>query len=368
MATLTLLLLSGGGHTGSNVMGALASRRTGLRLVTTSDRPDEPALFKFDAAYIAPRLADDVEGFERRVLEIIELENPVLVIPCRDDDVQWLADLGERRPDLAAKFLCGSRKAAGIANDKWLSHEYCREHALPFAPTLLCDPAADGAEFVAQHGLPLVAKPRRGVASAGVVILTSREQVARAMKRPDYILQKYLGESGPVHEYLKKVKDEGIPLFHSFQGAARSLLALIRPDSSIGYVNCIEIRWTGRAARSKSVDDDASAREIGARCAAAFAADGWRGPLNIQCQSAPDGTLMIHEFNARFPGGMVARLNLGYDEVGAAIRAFTGHDIGSPTSGMETPSEVLESITPRAADGRHVRTLSQFGEWSREPK
>ena len=65
MATLTLLLLSGGGHTGSNVMGALASRRTGLHLVTTSDRPDEPALFRFDAAYIAPRLADDVAGFAR---------------------------------------------------------------------------------------------------------------------------------------------------------------------------------------------------------------------------------------------------------------------------------------------------------------
>jgi carbamoylphosphate synthase large subunit len=184
MRTLTLLLLSGGGHTGSNVMASLATRRTGLRLVTTSDRPDEPALFKFDAAYLAPRLADDAEGFERRVLDIIARENPDLVVPCRDEDVQWLAGLGERRADLAAKFLCGARKIAAIANDKWLSYEFCREHALPFAPTLLCDSAADGSTFVDQHGLPLVAKPRHGVGSTGVVLLTTREQVARAIRSP----------------------------------------------------------------------------------------------------------------------------------------------------------------------------------------
>src|SRR5450756_228578 len=154
MRTLTLLLLSGGGHTGSSVMAALATRRAGLRLVATSDRPDEPALFNFDAAYLAPRLADDAEGFERRVLDVIARENPDLVVPCRDEDVQWLAGLGERRADLAAKLLCGARRIAAIANDKWLSHEFCGEHALPFAPTLLCDSAADGYAFVEQQGLP----------------------------------------------------------------------------------------------------------------------------------------------------------------------------------------------------------------------
>lgn len=367
MRNLTLLLLSGGGRTGSNVMATLATRRAGLRLVATSDRPDEPALFDFDAAYLAPRLADDAEGFERRVLDVIVRENPDLVVPCRDEDVQWLAGLGERRADLAAKFLCGTQRIAAIANDKWLSYEFCQGHALPFAPTLLCDCAADGSAFVEQHGLPLVAKPRHGVNSTGVVLLTTREQVARAMTRRDYVLQKYLGNPDAVYAYLNTVNLEGIPLFHSFQGdTSHSLQVLLGPDHRIEYVNCIRKRVTGRITRSKTIDHDVEPRQIGDRCARAFAAAGWRGPLNIECKPALDGTLMIHEFNARFTGGTAARRELGHDEIGAAIHAFTGRSIGSALPHLEAPSEAFESLSARAADGRNVRTLAQRGEWSRE--
>ncbi|MBI4190918.1 MAG: hypothetical protein HY525_10320 [Betaproteobacteria bacterium] len=366
MHTLTLLLLSGGGRTGSNVMATLATRRTGLRLVATSDRPDEPALFDFDAVYIAPRLADDAEGFERRVLDVVAREIPDLVVPCRDEDVQWLAGLGERRADLAAKLLCGPRRIAETANDKWLSYEFCREHALPFAPTLRCDSAADGSAFVEQQGLPLVAKPRRGVNSAGVVLLTTREQVARAMTRHDYVLQKYLGDPDSVYAYLNAVNLEGIPLFHSFQDAYSSLQVLLGPDHRIEYVNCIRNRITGRLTRSKTIDHDAEPREIGERCARAFAAAGWRGPLNIECKPAADGTLMIHEFNARVTGGTAARWEMGYDEIGAAIRAFTGQSIGGALPHLEPSSEAFENFSARAADGRNVRTLAQRGEWSRE--
>lgn len=368
MRRLTLLLLSGGGHTGSNVMAALATRRSGLRLVATSDRPDEPALFNFDAAYLAPRLADDAGEFERRVLDVIARENPDLVVPCRDEDVEWLAGLGERRADLAAKLLCGARRIAAIANDKWLSYEFCREHALPFAPTLLCDSAADGSAFAEQQGLPLVAKPRRGSNSTGVVLLTTREQVARAMTRHDYVLQKYLGDPDSVYAYLKTANLEGIPLFHSFQGTSRSQQVLLGPDHRVESVNCIRIRMTGKSTRSRSLDHDLEPRQIGDRCARAFAAAGWRGPLNIQCLPAPDGALMIHEFNARFTGGVAARWELGYDEVGTAIRAFTGQSIGTALPRLEAPSDAFESLSPRAADGHNVRTLAQRGEWSRECK
>lgn len=366
MHNLTLLLLSGGGRTGSSVMATLATRRTGLRLVATSDRPDEPALFDFDAVYIAPRLADDAGGFERRVLDIIAREKPDLVVPCRDEDVQWLAGLGERRADLAAKFLCGARRIAAMANDKWLSYEFCREHALPFAPTLQCDSAADGSAFVEQHGLPLVAKPRHGVNSAGVVLLTTREQVARAMTRHDYVLQKYLGDPDSVYAYLNTANLEGIPLFHTFQGTMRSPLVLLGPDHRIEYVNCIRNRITGRSTQSKTIDDGVEPRQIGERCARAFAAAGWRGPLNIQCLPTADGTLMIHEFNARFTGGMAARWELGYDEIGAAIRVFTGQSIGGALPHREAPAEAFESFSARGADGRNVRTLAQREEWSRE--
>ena len=45
---LTLLLISGGGHTGTNVVASLHSRREAVRLVATSNSASEPTLFAFD--------------------------------------------------------------------------------------------------------------------------------------------------------------------------------------------------------------------------------------------------------------------------------------------------------------------------------
>jgi carbamoylphosphate synthase large subunit len=362
---LTLLLLSGGGLTGSNIMACLAKRRAGLRLVATTDRPGEPALFNFDVAYLAPRLVDEVAAFERRVLDILERESVDLVVPCRDEDVTWLAGLGERRTDLAPKFLCGSREAAEIANDKWLSFEFCERHALPFAPTLLCGDTANARSFVEEHGFPLVAKPRHGVDAKGIVLLTEFPQVMRAMQRPDYVLQKFLGAGDEVAGYLATLALDGIPLVHSFQGNKRSLQVLIGPDQSLRQIVCTRNFMTGQATRSITIDRAVEPGSIGARCALAFAGAAWRGPLNIQCQPAPNGELMIHEFNVRFTGATAARLELGIDEVGAAIAAFTGRRIADALGWRDLPEIAFERFSVRSADGRNVRTLAERGEWRR---
>jgi len=366
MRPLTILLLSGGGLTGSNVMACLADRRSNLRLVATSDTPREPALFNFDATYLAPRLVDSPAVFERRMLEIIERESVDLVVPCRDEDVAWLAGLGERRVELAPRFLCGGKSTAEIANDKWLSFHFGQKNALPFAPSLLCGDTANAAAFVEQHGFPLVAKPRYGVDSKGIVLLTRFAQVVRAMQLSDYVLQKFLGVPDEVDSYLNALEQDGIPLFHSFQGNKRSLQVLIGPDQGIRHIVCTRNRLIGQAARSIVVDRDIETRTIGERCAQAFAGAGWRGPLNIQCQPASSGELVIHEFNVRFTGATAARLELGFDEVGAAILAFTGQSIEPARRWRETPDVALERLSVRAADERNVRTLAERGEWRRQ--
>jgi hypothetical protein len=363
---VTLLLLSGGGHTGGNVMASLAGRRPALRLVATSDSAEEPALFDFDAAYLAPRLATAAGAFERRVLEIVERERVDLVVPCRDDDVVWLAGLRERRPDIAPKLLCGAPKIAGIANDKWLSFRFCVEQSLPFVPSLACGDEAQLRAFVEQQGLPLVAKPRNGADSRGILLVTSPEQALRAMQKPEIVLQRYLGDPEALSSYLKGLERDGIPLLHSFQGDKHSLQVLIGPAGHIRHVICTRNLVVGPMARSITVDRDVEPNALGVRCAQAFANAGWRGPLNIQCQRAPSGGLMIHEFNVRFTGATAARLHLGFDEIGAAVGAFTGFDIGRAVGGREVPTVAYERLAPRSADGHSIRVLTERGEWRRE--
>jgi biotin carboxylase len=362
---VTLLLLSGGGHTGCNVMASLASRRASMRLLATSDVADEPALFAFDGAYLAPRLADDAAGFERRVLEIIDRESPDLVIPCRDADVYWLSTLRERRPDLAPRLLCGASAIAAMVNDKWLSHEFCVRHALPFAASLPLTAEADLAGFVARAGLPLVAKPRHGVDSKGIFLLTGIEQLERARALDDYVLQAYLGDAQQIRDYVAAIASHGVPLFHSFLGDKRSIQIMIAPDGRVDYALCTRNRMTGRISRSIMVDDDAEAEAIGRECAHLFAREGWRGPLNVQCQPDANGQLRIHEFNARFTGATSARWQLGFDEVGAALRLFANVELAAPDSNARRPRFALESLAARAASADFMDQLETHGQWQR---
>jgi carbamoyl-phosphate synthase large subunit len=210
-----------------------------------------------------------------------------------------------------------------------------------------------------------VAKPRRGYASLDVYILHNGEQVAGMLDRDDYIVQQFLGDPRPIHDYLAAIKSAGLPLYHTFQGLKHSIQALIAPDGAVVHVICT--RNVQNQRRSKWVEPDPGPvpREIGASCARAFSDAGWRGPLNIQCMESAGGDMLIHEFNGRFTGATVDRWLLGFDEVGAAIAAFTGDTVESATPPARAALEAFESLVARSADPRDVATLQRDRVWRR---
>jgi biotin carboxylase len=365
MNKLHILVLSVGTQVGQNIRTTLASRRDGLLLIATTTVAHEPAVFDYDVVYLAPPTAAEPAAFEQRLLEIMEREQVDLVIPCRDDDVLLLASLRDRRPDLAPRLLAGSTESANVICDKWHSAEFCRRHALPFAPSLISRDARERAEFVRAQGFPLVAKPRRGYASQDVYLVSNDEQLVSALAHDDWIVQQFLGDPRVIADYLAGVEARGLPLYHTFQGLKHSIQALIAPDGCVVHVICT--RNINQRRRSKWVEPDAdpAAPELGQRCARAFADAGWRGPLNIQCQKTPAGELRIHEFNGRFTGATVDRWMLGHDEVGAAIECFTGRRIESSAPRQSAAREVFESLVARAVDSRHVEQLARAGVWRR---
>ena len=366
MNRLVVLVLSAGTQVGQNVLTTLARRRDGLTLVATSSVDNEPALFDYDAVYVAPPTATEPAAFEAALLGIMERERVDLVIPCRDDDVVFLGALRDRRADLAPHLLCGSGAPARVLCDKWLSHEFCMQHALPFAASMTGAGDVERAAFVRAHGFPLLAKPRRGWASMNVYVVYKDSQLASTLARDDFIVQEFLGERGRIADYLATLEADGLPLFHDFQGVKHTIQALIGPDGATIDVFCM--RLTRQMRRSKRVvhDDDPVAREIGFRCADAFAAAGWRGPLNIQCGETAQGDIRIHEFSGRFTGATVDRWLLGFDEVGAAIEAFCGQRIGTDYRPAAAALEAFESRIGRAADPRNVEALRRDRVWRRK--
>jgi hypothetical protein len=365
MTKLRLLVLSVGTQVGQNVLTTLAGRREGLELIATTSVAHEPSLFDYDAVYVVPPTAAEPDAFERALLDIMMRERIDLVIPCRDDDVLFLAGLRDRRPDLAPRLLCGSQQAARTIGDKWLSAQFSARHGLPFAPSIAGGSDEELAAFSREHGFPLVAKPRRGYASQEVYLICNGDQLRRTLAREGWIVQKFLGDPQTVADFSATMEASGIPLYHSFQGLKHSIQALIAPDGSVAHVICT--RNASRMRRSKWVDADAdpASAEIGDRCARAFSAAGWRGPLNVQCQRSPEGPLLIHEFNGRFTGATVDRWLLGFDEVGAAVERFTNTRIGPDRAPRPVALEAFESLVARSADPRHVETLARERIWRR---
>ena len=269
LAPFKLLMLSGGSLVGQNVLSALAMRRDGCQLSVMNSKDDEPAIFDYDTVFFAPSLVTARKDFEKRFEEVLSIVNPDLIIPCRDEDVVFVSGLAEKRPDLRARLLCGSLDIAVSMLDKWLSWEFSNGHGLPFVPTIRTNMDISSIHtFMEKYGLPMIAKPRTGFASRGVKLLFKRSQLDALVGRPDYILQKYIGDPGNVHEYIRQVEEEGMPLFHSLEETKISVQGCIGPKGEIGGV--LVTQHIMRQGKSECVelceDDEVSAAGLAMDC------------------------------------------------------------------------------------------------------
>ena len=364
MNKMRILLISGGNQVGQNILDALADRRSDVKLVATNTVATEISLFDFDAVYLTPETRGAPAAFERRFSEILALEKPDLVIPCRDDDVVFLADYRERRPELAKAFLCGNRSTAEATCDKWLSWQFSVERGLPFAPTLATPAGAQAEAFASEHGFPLVAKPRRGFASRGVYLVCNEAQLRRVATQDGYVIQKYLDDPSIPAAHLRSTDQMGIPLFHSFEGTKISLEIFLAPDGSPAGNFSFSITLSNDRTMCFERYESGEATALGEQCIRAFADAGWRGPMNIQCKLTPSGKLVVFEFNGRFNGGTAARRLMGYDEVGLAVKTFAGKEL-EPARYSHGTSHVARRMVYAVPQAEEIAKLMRDEHWQR---
>lgn len=357
----SILLLSAASLVGQNVLACLDGRRHELEVVAANSSADDPSLFDFDAAYLTPEVRQQHGAYSARFRGLLVDLEPDLVIPCRDDDVSFLAGERDRQPALGRRFLCGEVKLADAMLDKLDSARLSDRLGLPFAPTL--DAGVDAAtalHFAQEHGFPLIGKPRHGFASRGVRLILDRRQLEHACGQSDYVLQKYLGDAAAVRRLAGDIAQRGLPLFHTLEEAKLSIQASITPEGQVAQVFASQnLMCLGRS-EQVSVVDDAAVMATGASWAAALARAGWRGPLNIQCHLGTGGEATIYEYNGRFTGATAARRLLGFDEVGLALRDWLGLPLPPP---LRSAEQVVRQSVSRPIDASRVAQLRRDGCW-----
>lgn len=363
----TLVLLSGGSEVGQSFLQTLGHRRADFRLIATNSRASEPSLLDFDEVHLVPETANDPAQLEAVVRSIVSAADVALIIPCRDDDVVFSAELAERDPGLKRRLICGTAELARIMHNVDQSFQFSVQHGLPFAASVSLA-TADALQRISDEiPLPLIVKPRAGFASRAVRIVTEMSQVTALVPDPDLVVQEYLGDPTRVRDFAAAVGAGSVPLFHSLEESKISLQTLIDTDGGFEEIFAGRHVMNGGVSVVIDVDRSRDAIELGAHCAEVFAREGWRGPLNIQCIRRPDGRLGIHEYNGRFTGATAARARLGYDQVQSALARFAGIRIETLFApGAETPVQrmfVSRSMPKHIADHLTSTKLQRAESW-----
>lgn len=318
---LNILVLSIGSLVGKNILDVLESRRDKLNIIASNSIAESPNLYRCDYAYLVPEVGKDDNYLMSYIIELIEKHNINLVIPCRDEDILFLANLKKQHKTLADKCLCGHVNTAKMMLDKWQSYLFSQEHSLPFVESMIPNPNNKHKEiikFVQQHGFPLLVKPRRGFASKAVYIIFNQTQLDSVLDEPDVLIQEYLGNAD-IYEKYQLIERKGLPLFLSLEQDKYSLQAFIKKDGTVSDSFCTVHKMVMGKSLTVTPIHLPELQAILERYSDILASKGWFGPLNIQCQRQVSGEFKVFELNGRFTGATSARFYLGFDEVGIAL-------------------------------------------------
>jgi carbamoyl-phosphate synthase large subunit len=284
---VNVLVTGAGGGVGQGVIKALRMiDQLEIRVVAADMSAWAAGLYAGDVACLVPR-ASSPEYIDS-IIELCRRERIDYYLPGTDVELAVCADNAARvRAECGTKVVIAPPELVRIADDKKKTATFLQEHGLSFPKTLLRDEWRPGA-----LSLPLVVKPRIGCRSIGVEVVDTEEDLARALRRDDVVLQELLG--GDEGEFTCTV------VFH---------------DAKPSDVVVLQ-RWLrdGDTYRVVPIRDETIERYV----LAVATALGAEGSCNFQLR-LHDGAPVLFEINARFSGTTPLCAELGFNPVASYL-------------------------------------------------
>ena len=319
---LNALVLGVGGNVSQSIQKALALATIPTRVIAACIGERSAGLYVADAAYISP-LARSPE-FMPWLLATIERERIDVLMSGSEIVLETLApEAGVIRERTGAVTIVSPPGVMATGRDKLLTCRWLESQGLP-APAYaeLADRDAVAA-LVERCGFPLIAKPRFGKGSDGILrlwderdieLVLAAEQlvlggvVEERLTADDVILQEYLGEDDA--EYTAGC-------FCDRDGELRGTIVL-RRRLKAGTTVAAEL-GPFPAVRDAAAAITAALRPL--------------GPCNVQLR-IHHGRPIPFELNPRFSGTTALRARMGFNEVEAALRHFV---LGEPVPPLRNP-------------------------------
>lgn len=299
MKEINLLILGAGGNVSQGIIKALKNAdfgETGLNLTGACISPYSLGLFMCDKALVSPYAHE--EAFLPWLIDTCNREEISMVLTGVEENILAISENAERfQKETKAVFIASDLEKLKIGQDKYLTCKWLSEQGLHFPKYCLLENLEETNRLVQECGFPLIAKPRTGKGSNGVVKIENEAELTSFIGKKDYVLQECVGDE--TNEYT-------VGCYVDKTGILRETIVMKRKLEH------------GSTAVAQVVQDEAVRREAEAICKA-FAP---KGPLNIQMRKNKAGEAVCFELNVRFSGTTPMRTHFGFKDVEAMVKEY----------------------------------------------
>ena len=273
-----ILITGAGGPAAISIMKALDGQPYDLFAADMSAYGSGLYLVPECNRFILP--AGSQPAFVPRLFEICRRHRIDIVIPTCDAELLPVARARSMFERNGVRVMLSPEAALERCLDKFALYEACKDHVPVPTTAVLTE------EAVKMHwNWPVIVKPRTGSGSRGVVMVNSRNALARLAPNENLIVQEYL----PGDEYSVDVFVDRCGTVHGAVPRAR-----LRIDSGVAVAS--------RTLRDEALQAVATA--VAAKVGVVYA-------VNVQIRLDAGGVPRLLEVNARFPGTMALTVKAG---------------------------------------------------------
>jgi len=266
-STSTILVPSASAPAGINTIKSLKMVKYPVRIVASDSNPISAGFFMSDAHEVLPEI--DSKLYITRLFEIVEKHKIEILMPSSGYDIYQYSENKEKLLKLGALPVVSDKKTMERCRDKMQTFSYLsKKFDLPFT-TL---------DYKRTMRFPIIAKPRYGKGSKGIVKIDNEKELKYVQIKKDHLIfQEYLPGTEYTIDVLSDLDCEPI-----------IAVPRIRLETKAG------ISTMGKIVKDENISDT---------CKSIAKYLKIRGPCCIQMKESKEGILKIVEVNPRLGGG-----------------------------------------------------------------
>ena len=308
-ARINVLVLAVGGNVSEGILKALDLSSLPCRVIGADIAPLKLGLYTVHRAYIGPWAHE--AGFLDWLMDTCRKESVQAILAGAEPILPILSLHSDTiRKETGAIPIVSRPEIHEISDDKLLTCEWLRRNGFRCPAYADSEDVKAVEELAARYRFPLLAKPRHGGGSRGLIRISDEPDLHFIAGKKGFLVQRYIGDNAS--EYTAGC-------FSDRDGVVRGTIVM-RRELHEGTTVLAEAGLFPPL------------REEAARIAAALKP---MGPCNIQMRMHDDEPVCF-EINNRFSGTTPVRARWGFNEVEAALRHYV---LGEPARDLPVITE-----------------------------